>query len=117
MLLFTLLIMAGVNVGIVRDLVTHPGGLGWIQGIIGPAAVVLCGGLLGWSIRGQSHEHKWKLIVEKTIPPAVTVQNLIGPGSSQLGGAGLGLMSSTYITILACKKCGELDKTITRSIP
>ena len=54
-------------------------------------------------------KHKWVVLVEKTLPAAVDPVEVLKQGVRCSGE----LLQKTHIVILACEKCGALDKTKT----
>ena len=54
-------------------------------------------------------KHKWVVLVEKTLPAAVELAEVLKQGAR----CSWELLQKTHIVILACEKCGALDKTKT----
>lgn len=53
-------------------------------------------------------KHKWVVLVEKTMPAAFDPAKF-----ERVKGLDCRALLKTHIVILACEKCGELDKTKT----
>ena len=58
----------------------------------------------------MSCKHKWTVLVEKTLPAAF---DLDSAKIQRASGLDWRVLLKTHIVILACEKCGQLDKTKT----
>jgi len=56
-------------------------------------------------------KHDWEVKSEKFVPALINV--LVEQGS-RMKNIPLSVLESTHIVIMVCKKCGKIDKTITR---
>ena len=52
-------------------------------------------------------KHKWSVLVEKLLPSAISSH----PGI-KVERCSADLLLKTHVVILACEKCGKIDKTV-----
>ena len=52
-------------------------------------------------------EHKWEIITEKTIPNSLVANGVKGVTQDFMNE-----LKDTYILVLKCQECGQLNKTV-----
>ena len=57
--------------------------------------------------------HEWEKIAETTLPSGF--EQMVGHVEGAQSARGINPYKKKYILVLACKKCGQLDKTIEES--